>query len=117
VLNCKKSTLEKIKHLNKLCEDFWLSGNYKESKTIVDELFKLEDIELKKSPKNKDLLKEKAYTFNNLAIIYRYLGNYSSSIDNHLKALKIREEINDVRGIARSNLGLGSINDFLGKKE
>ena len=117
VLNSKKSNLDKIKKLNNLCEDFWLTGNYKESKIIVDELFKLEENELKKSPKNRDLLKEKAYTFNNLAIICRYLGNYSSSIDNHLKALKIREEINDTRGIARSNLGLGSINDFLGKKE
>ncbi|MES2132246.1 MAG: tetratricopeptide repeat protein [Bacteroidota bacterium] len=100
-----------------LCEDFWFTGHYKESKYIADTLFYLEKQELNTSPGNKDLLKEQAYTYNNLAIIYRFQGNYSASIDNHLKALKIRETINDVRGIARSNLGLGTINEFLGKKK
>ncbi|MBK7668939.1 MAG: tetratricopeptide repeat protein [Sphingobacteriaceae bacterium] len=38
-------------------------------------------------------------------------------MDNHLKAIKIREKINDIRGLARSNLGIGSIYDFLGKKK
>ena len=117
ILGSKKSNLEQIKSLNKLCEDCWLTGNYKDSKTLVDKLFQLEQKGLIKSPEDKELLKEQAYTFNNLAIIYRYQGNYSASIENHLKALKIREKINDIRGIARSNLGLGSINDFLGKKE
>lgn len=117
ILGSKKSNLEQIKSLNKLCEDCWLTGNYKDSKTLVDKLFQLEQKGLIKSPEDKELLKEQAYTFNNLAIIYRYQGNYSASIENHLNALKIREKINDIRGIARSNLGLGSINDFLGKKE
>jgi tetratricopeptide (TPR) repeat protein len=117
IINSKKSNLEKIKHLNILCEDFWMTGNYEDAKVIVNELFHLEEIELNKLPENTDLLKEKAYTYNNLAIIHRFQGNYSSSIDNHLKALKIRETIKDTRGIARSNLGLGSIYNFMGKRE
>lgn len=117
VLNSNKSRLEKIKKLNNLCEDFWLTGHYKESKCIADTLFYLEKQALNTSPGNKDLLKEKAQTYNNLAIIYRFQGNYSASIDNHLKALTIRETIHDIQGIARSNLGLGTINEFLGKKQ
>ncbi len=117
ILNSKRSSLEKIRKLNNLCEDFWMTGNYEESKVMVDTLFRLEESELVKFPKNEDLLKEQAYTYNNLAIIHRFQGNYSSSIDNHLKALKIRETIKDMRGIARSNLGLGSIYNFIGKRE
>ncbi len=117
IVSSKKSNLEKIKKLNNLCEDFWMTGNYEESKVIVKELFHLEEIELSKFPENPELLKEQAYTLNNLAIIHRFQGNYSLSIENHLKALKIRESINDTRGIARSNLGLGSIYNFMGKTE
>lgn len=117
VINSKRSNLEKIKKLNNLCEDFWMTGNYEEAKVIVNELFRIEESELNKLPENSDLLKEKAYTYNNLAIIHRFQGNYSLSIDNHLKALKIREAIRDTRGIARSNLGLGSIYNFMGKRE
>lgn len=117
IVNSKKSNLEKIEKLNNLCEDFWMTGNYEESKVIVKELFRLEEIELSKFPENPELLKEQAYTHNNLAIIHRFQGNYSLSIENHLKALKIRESIKDTRGIARSNLGLGSIYNFMGKKE
>ena len=117
ILNTKKSRLEKIKKLNNLCEDFWWTGHYKESKHITDTLFYLEKQELNTLPGNKEVLKEQAYTYNNLAIIYRFQGNYSASLDNHLKALKIREAINDVRGIARSNLGLGTIYEFMKKYE
>lgn len=115
VLNSNKSRLEKIKKLNNLCEFYWLKAYYKESKRIADTLFYLEKQELNTSPGNKEMLKQQAYTYNNLAIIYRFQGNYSASLDNHLKALKIREAINDVRGIARSNLGLGTIYEFMGK--
>ncbi|MBI3518725.1 MAG: tetratricopeptide repeat protein [Bacteroidetes bacterium] len=117
IIHSKKSNLDKIKHLNKLCEGFWLAGNYKESKLISDTLFYLEKQELSKLPDNKDILKEKAITYNNLAIVYRFQGDYSASLDNHLKALKIREKINDVRGIARSHLGIGTIYEFTGKYE
>lgn len=117
ITNSNKSNLEKIKRLNILCEEFWMTGNYEDSKVIVNELFRIEEIELNKFPENRDLLKEQAYTYNNLAIIHRFQGNYTSSIDNHLKALKIRESIQDKKGIARSNLGLGSIYNFMGKKE
>ena len=117
ILAGKKNDLQKIQKLNALCETYWLTGNYKDANVIVTKLFSLEDNELKASPANQDILKEQANTYNNLAIIYRFQGNYSASLDNHLKALNIREAINDVRGIARSNLGLGTIYEFMGKYE
>ncbi|MBS1637961.1 MAG: tetratricopeptide repeat protein [Bacteroidetes bacterium] len=117
ILKSHDNKPEKLHQLNKVSEDLWLMGNYKESKYLADTLLAMEEAEIKKTPSDKSLLKEQAYTYNNLAIIYRYKGDYSASIEYHLKALKIREAIHDTWGIARSNLGLGTINEFLDKKD
>jgi len=116
LINSSNSNFWKIQLLNKTAESLWLQGDYKESETYLQQAFQLEEVELQKKQDIIPVLKEKAISFNNLAIVYRFLGNYSASIENHLKALEIREKINDTWGIARSNLGLGSIYDFIGKK-
>lgn len=91
-----KNNFEKIKTTNLLCENIWLKGNYTEARQILNQNFTLIENELKQNNFNKkELLFEKAYAYNNLAIIYRFQGDYSNSLDNHLIALKIREEIGD----------------------
>lgn len=110
-----KNTIEKIKSINALCEEEWLRGNYDTATILINEAFSLEDKELQLNIKNEVVLKEKAKTLNNLAIIYRFKGDYSKSLDNHLKALKIRESINDRWGMARSFLGIGTIYEYTGK--
>ena len=112
-----KSTIEKIKSINALCEEEWLRGNYDTATILINEAFSLENNELQLNNKSEILLKEKAKTFNNLAIVFRFKGDYSKSLDNHLKALKIRESINDRWGMARSYLGIGTIYDFTDKRD
>ena len=110
-----KSTVEKIKSINILCEEEWLLGNYDTAAILINEAFSLEDKELQQNNKSEILLKEKAKTLNNLAIVFRFKGDYSKSLDNHLQALKIRESINDKWGMARSYLGIGTIYEYTGK--
>lgn len=110
-----KIPIEKIKLINLLCEEVWLKAKYDTANVLVNDAFRLADKELALKPNNKEVLIEKAKAYNNLAIIYRFKGDYSKSLDNHLKALKIRENINDKWGIARSFLGIGTIYEFTGK--
>jgi tetratricopeptide (TPR) repeat protein len=91
-------------------------GNYEEAKKYVEQALDLEK-ELNSSGSDKEILKEEAYTYNNIAIINRFQGNYPEALEYHLTALKIREKIGDKKGIARSYLGIGSIYNFMGKKE
>ncbi|MBS1652625.1 MAG: SpoIIE family protein phosphatase [Bacteroidetes bacterium] len=116
VVKSTNNPLEKLKTLNVLSEQLWLKADYTGARTYINQALKIEEDELKKE-KNKDYLKEKAYTYNNIAIIYRFLGDYSLSLENHLIALKIREEIDDKRGLARSYLGIASIYSLIGKNE
>lgn len=110
--------MEVIKALNELTEQTWLRGNYEEARGYIKQALAKEELELQAGNfKKKDVLFEKAYSINNLATTYRFQGNYSLAIENHLKALKIREEIGDNKGIARTYLGIGSINDFMGKTD
>ena len=54
---------------------------------------------------------------NNLGYIYNKQGKIEKSLENYLKSLKIREEINHEEGIATSLLNIGSIYDRQGKYE
>ncbi|MBA3662971.1 MAG: tetratricopeptide repeat protein [Bacteroidetes bacterium] len=113
------SDTSKIILLNILCEHQWYIGNYLPAKKYNDSTFELIN---KKSAYSNDIekkfyLKQKANALNNLAIIQRYQGDYPEALKNHFTALKIREHINDLRGIARSLLGIGSIYNFMGNKK
>lgn len=67
-LQSVKTNLERIKIINVLCEKTWLQANYSEALNYVERAFELEKTELLKSPSNRDVLIEQAYTFNNIAI-------------------------------------------------
>ncbi|MBL0328969.1 MAG: tetratricopeptide repeat protein [Bacteroidetes bacterium] len=95
----------------------WQIGDYKQSNAFAEEALTMSDKNIIKAKDSsyRIFLKEKANACNNLAIINRFLGDYSDAIKNHLAALKIREEIGDKKGVARSYLGIGSIYNFMGK--
>ncbi len=114
-ISASKIPIEKIKLINVLCEEVWFKAKYDTAIVLVNDAFRLADKVLALKPNNKEVLIEKAKAYNNLAIIFRFKGDYSKSLDNHLKALKIREEINDKWGMARSFLGIGTIYEFTGK--
>ena len=112
-----KTDTQKVRMLNILSEELWQVGKYKQSQTFAEQAFVLADKNLvtTNSESQHIFLKEKANACNNLAIINRFLGDYTHAIKNHFTALKIREEIGDKKGVARSYLGIGSIYNFMGK--
>ncbi|MBU8892267.1 MAG: tetratricopeptide repeat protein [Bacteroidales bacterium] len=68
-------------------------------------------IELAKSTNyNKGL----ANCYNIIGIVYTYLGNFTLSIQNYKKALKIYEEIGDKKGICRSYNNIGIVHQYQG---
>lgn len=116
VVKLHTHNLNEIRTINLLTEKIWWMGNYEEARTYVKKALDLEK-ELNSTGSDKAILKEEAYTYNNLATINRFQGNYPQALEYHLTALKIREKIGDKKGIARSYLGIGSIYNFMGKTE
>lgn len=49
------------------------------------------------------LLVEKGASLSNIAFVNSYQGNIHSALDYNFKALRVRESINDIHGIAESN--------------
>ena len=120
ILHISKTTKQdttKARMLNILSEELWQIGEYKQSKVFAQEAFDLSEKKISvSSGSEKNLfLKQKANACNNIAIIDRFLGDYSDAIKNHLTALKIRIEIGDKKGQARSYLGIGTIYGFMHK--
>ncbi|CAN5492466.1 hypothetical protein BH10BAC1_BH10BAC1_06030 [soil metagenome] len=109
----------KVKSLNILSERIWGTGEYTKSRIFAEQAIALSDKNSSSTnPTEKFIfLKEKANAYNNIAIVERFLGNYTEALKNHLSALKVREEIGDKRGTARSYLGIGSIYTLMGKNE
>lgn len=116
VLETTKVDSTKLNLLNTLCEKSWLKGNYVKAREYADDVLLITNakIGISKEPEKNCYLKSKADALNHIAIIFRYLGDYTESLANHINALKIRESINDKKGIARSYLGIGSIYNLMG---
>lgn len=55
------------------------------------------------------ILKAQSDSYNNLGNACYYKGDHDKSIENHLKALKIRETIGDKRGISASYNNMGTV--------
>jgi tetratricopeptide (TPR) repeat protein len=103
------------KALNELSEVLWRNADYNAAQLMAQQAFNICEKNIKvRNPGKRAYLKEKANACNHFAIINRFLGNYSKSLEDHFTALNIRQEIGDQKGIARSYLGIGSIYLFLG---
>ncbi len=57
----------------------------------------------------KNIRSDVARTYNNIAEIYRLQNKYIEALNYQSKALAIRKEINEVMGIAMSNINIGTI--------
>jgi hypothetical protein len=84
VLKTVKSDTGRIKTLNQLSEQFWLKGEYSIAGKYANEALALcEESLLTASGKAKvTLLNEKANSYNYIAIIYRFLGDYPLAFKN-----------------------------------
>jgi tetratricopeptide (TPR) repeat protein len=51
--------------------------------------------------------KEKAPTYNNIALIYDKKGNYQKAVEYFKKAIEIGERYGDYHGVSSGNLTLG----------
>lgn len=106
----KIDVLEEI--IDGLVDESWEDYQYFQYEYI------LKTLEHSKSKKEKLKLKMSLGTaINNLGYIYNKQGKIEKSLENYLKSLKIREEINHEEGIATSLLNIGSIYDRQGKYE
>jgi tetratricopeptide (TPR) repeat protein len=47
--------------------------------------------------------------FNNLAVIFKNKGDFETALDYNYKSLKIKEEINDQKGIANTFINIGTV--------
>ena len=61
--------------------------------------------------KELDSKKRLADAYNNLGLVYYYIGHYEKAITNHIKSLKIKEDLGNPAGYAHVNLAL----DYLGQ--
>lgn len=101
-----------IIHLNKLTIEYIKAGIYDSAMLYAKHAIQLSNVKLKenKDPKIKQTIqKNQASSYNNLGLIYWNQYDNRNALDNHLKALKIREEIGDKKGIADSHNNIGLI--------
>src|SRR5665213_1639024 len=101
LIKIDKEDTNKVNHLNTLCKQYRLIGEY--DKGIVNgkqALALAQNLGFKKGIAN---------SYNNIGLIYYSQGNYPEALKNYFASLKIREEIKDKQGIANSYNNIGNI--------
>lgn len=109
LLKTVKEDTSRVKYLNDLAQELMYNNPDtsiilgKQALTIAKNLSTSQIQILANSGKN-----SMASTLGNLGIYYYFKGDYSTSIDHYLKALKIEEELKNKSGMARhlGNLGI-----------
>lgn len=105
-------------HLFNLADEYETIGNYPEGISVSKKAIKLADEISASSARNivvyQTAQKYKAKAHGNLGIIYRNTGDHSEALKNHFAALKIREGLNDRKGIASSYNNIGMVYDDQG---
>ena len=106
----KKDSKKKVAELNTESELLWNEGKYDLSKSYALKAHAI-------AKKIKDYQGE-AMAYNNIGIVYDYLGIYSESLNNYFKAIELQKKINDEAGLAYTynNIGLIYSNQFNYKK-
>ena len=120
LLKTDKQDTNKVIHLNKVCWEYQLIGEYdkglmygKQALALCDRHAELvsasDESETLKRVQGDALKKGKSQALNNIGVIYYNQGNYPEALKNYFAALKIREEIKDKKGIAASYNNIGNI--------
>ncbi len=110
IISQKKDSKNKVHKLNIESELLWNAGKYDLSKAYAIEAqiaaHKIKDYE------------GEAMAYNNIGIVYDYLGIYSESLKNYFKALKLQKKIKDEKGLGYTynNIGLIYSNQLNFKK-
>lgn len=95
--------------LNNLGMYNWNNGNFDQA---LDYFYKALEMNRTNSPEN---IQGESVYLNNIGLIYQELKQYIKALENHQKALKIREEINlkSEQAISQANIGVCYKNLFL----
>lgn len=95
--------------LNNLGMYNWNNGNFDQA---LDYFYKALEMNRTNSPEN---IQGESVYLNNIGLIYQELKQYIKALENHQKALKIREEINlkSEQAISLANIGVCYKNLFL----
>lgn len=88
--------------LNNLGMFNWNNGNFQEA---LDYFYQALEMNTTYSPEN---IQGESVYLNNIGLIYQELKQYEKALNNHKKALKIREEINleSEQAISQANIGV-----------
>jgi signal transduction histidine kinase len=109
LLNVLKTSVEdtsKVKVLNSLCRQFYLTAKYSEAKKYAEEALTLADkLRFKKGI---------AMSYQNIGNLYFYQANYGEALKNYRACLETREEIGDKSGMASSYYNIGLTYDKQG---
>src|ERR1700757_2287956 len=106
LLKTDAADTNKATHLNKLCWQHYLIGEYDKGLTYGKQALTL--------AQSLNFKKGMAASYNNIGTIYSNQGNYPLAFKNFFNSLKIKEEINDKQGIAYSYNNIGLMYDIQG---
>ena len=87
--------------LSEVCDEQDILFYANPAVTLADKLLQEENI-LKNSSLKSKILNQKSLALNNIGIVYRQNGNLPKALEYYELGLKIREEINDKKGISES---------------
>src|ERR1700757_2258235 len=101
LLKTDAADTNKATHLNKLCWQHYLIGEYDKGLTYGKQALTL--------AQSLNFKKGMAASYNNIGTIYSNQGNYPLAFKNFFNSLKLREEIKDKNGIAIAYNNIGSV--------
>jgi tetratricopeptide (TPR) repeat protein len=111
-LKIDKADTSKLYHLNKLSSSYDNIGSYDSAMIYANSALRLSNLILKeaKDPAVKYTAQKcKGAAYNNLGNAFCDKGNFQEGLKNYSVSLKIREEINDKKGIADSYVNIGLV--------
>lgn len=112
LLKTDKTDTTKLVHLYSISDECETIGNYPDALKYGNQAIVLADDLIKKNNETIILYvtnKYKGKAYNNIGLVYWDQGNYPDALTNHFAALKIREAIDDKKGISSSHNNIGNV--------
>lgn len=117
VLKKSNSALEKARACVSIADELYINDLDTVLPLSEAALKLLEDIKISNEAQRQDVLTIKAWAINNIGYVYKNYGNQSKALFYFLQALKIREQINDEKGIIESYNNMASVYNAHGDSE
>lgn len=112
VLKTDRDDTTKLFHLYTICDENETIGKYHEGLSYGNQALAFADTLYNKSDDEtvkKFIQKYKSFTYNNIGLIQTALGNYAEAIKNHFASLKIKELLNDKKGVSGCYNNIGYV--------